>query len=385
MITIDHSDIKANNQKRVLGILKEKRKLTKLEISRTLNISIPTVTSIIAELKKNSIVKKAGTATSTGGRKPEIIEFLPDSRYSIGIDLSKKYIRITLTNLDCKLIIDKKIDILLNSENIIPTIKTLIEDIINSKIEYKNNLMGIGLSIPGIVDEKNLKLKLATNFNLKNISFKSLKSYFKVPIYLENEANAAALAESKLGVVKNLKNLIYISITEGIGGGIFINNDMYKGMQNKAGEIGHMSIIKNGRKCTCGREGCWETYASNYALLNDYNTKSKNNISSLSTLINKFKSNDPIAVKSIENYIEYLAEGIQNLVFIFNPEYIVIGGEISKYPEIFEKKLLLNLFSNNEFYKQNDISILFSSLGSNSNILGASLIPILNTYNFYNK
>lgn len=385
MVALDHSDIKTNNKKRIINLLTKERELTKLDISRKLDISVPTVTTIVGELKEDGIVEEAGMATSTGGRKPVIIRFLPDSRYSIGIDLGKDFVRAVLTNLDSSIIEDRKKELSVVTESeVLNVMKVLIEDLLNSQDNIRQKLLGIGFSLPGIVNEKELRLEIAANFRLKNISFKELHDYFNVPIFLENEANAGALAESKLGIARDLNNLIYISVTEGIGGGILLSDDMYKGRQRRAGEIGHMCIIKNGRQCNCGKKGCWETYASNRALIKDYNEKSKETVKSINKVIERFQLGEEKAVQVVEEYIDNLAEGIQSLVFIFNPDYIVIGGEISRYSQIFNEKLANKIFNNNEFYKEGDVSILFSSFGSDSNILGASLIPILDSFGFGN-
>jgi predicted NBD/HSP70 family sugar kinase len=379
MVALDHSDIKTNNKKRIISLLINERELTKLDISRKLDISVPTVTTIVGELREEGLVEEAGMATSTGGRKPVIIRFLPNSRYCIGIDLGRDYVRAVLTNLDCKIIEDRKRELnKINEVEVLSVMKELIEELLALDIRCK--LLGIGLSLPGIVNEEELKLEVATNFRLKNISFKELQTKFNLPIYLENEANAGALAESKLGIAKDLNNLIYVSVTEGIGGGIFINNDMYRGRDRRAGEIGHMCIVKNGRQCNCGRKGCWETYASNRALIKDYIEKTNVKVKNIDEIINRYKSGEEAAVKVIEEYIDNLAEGIESLVFIFNPDYIVIGGEISKSSGVFSQKLSNKIFSNNEFYSEGDASILFSSLGEDSNILGASLIPVLDSF-----
>lgn len=385
MKALDNSDIKTNNKKRIIKLLTSERELTKLDIARNLNISVPTVTTIIGELKEEGIVEEAGMASSTGGRKPVIIRFLPDSRYSIGIDFGRDYIRAVLTDLDSKIIEDrKKVLHVISEDEVLNAMKVLIEDLISSRADIDSKLLGIGLSLPGIVNEKELTLEVAPNFRLKDICFKELQSHFKLPIFLENEANAGALAESKLGIAKDLKNLIYVSVTEGIGGGILINNDMYKGAGRRAGEIGHMCISKNGRQCNCGRKGCWETYASSRALIKDYNDKAKENVKNISEIIKRFRTGEESAIHVIEEYIENLGEGIQNLIFIFNPDYIVIGGDISEYSDIFSHKLSSKIFESNEFYKEGDLKILFSSLKNNSNILGAALIPIMDNFGFSN-
>jgi predicted NBD/HSP70 family sugar kinase len=383
MIPLGQSDIKINNKKRIINLLSKERELTKLDISRKLDISVPTVTTIVGELKEEGIVEEAGMATSTGGRKPVIIKFLPNSRYSIGIDLGRDYIRAILTNLDSDIIEDRRIELSAITESeVLNVMKILIEDLVSSQEAIRSKLLGIGLSLPGTVNEKELRLEIATNFRLKNISFEELHSYFNLPVFLENEANAGALAESKLGIARDLSNLIYVSVTEGIGGGILISDGMYKGRDRRAGEIGHMCIVKNGRQCNCGRKGCWETYASNRALIKDYNEKANETVKRISEIIKRYDLGDENAVQVVEEYINNLAEGIESLIFIFNPDYMVIGGEISKYSNIFNQKLCSKIFSNNEFYKEGDVSILFSSFGSDSNILGASLIPILDSFGF---
>jgi predicted NBD/HSP70 family sugar kinase len=385
MLALDHSDIKINNKKRIINLLSKDRELTKLDISRKLSISVPTVTTIIGELKEEGIVEEAGMATSTGGRKPVIIKFMPNSRYSVGIDIGMDYVRTILTNLDSSIIEERKKKLTSVSEfEVLKVMKELIEDLINSQDNIRDKILGIGLSLPGTVNEKELRLEVAANYKLKNISFKDLHTHFNLPVFLENEANAGALAESKLGIAKDLNNLIYVSITEGIGGGILIGDSMYKGRDNRAGEIGHMCIVKNGRQCNCGRKGCWETYSSSRALVKDYYDMTNIAVKSVSEVMQKFQLGDDNATKVVEEYIDNLAEGIQSLIFIFNPDYIVIGGEISKYSNIFHNKLSNKIFNNNEFYKEGDVSILFSSYGSNSNILGASLIPILNSFGFGN-
>lgn len=381
MVAIDHSDIKTNNKKRIIKLLSEERELTKLDISRKLDISVPTVSTIVAELIEDGIVEEAGMATSTGGRKPVIIRFLPDSRYSVGVDLGKNFIRAVLTNLDGKILEErKKLLNVINETEILNVMKKLIDEILNLDKDMRGKILGIGLSLPGTVNEEKLKLEVAANFKLKNLSLAELQNYFNLPVYLENEANAGALGESKLGVAKDLNNLIYISITEGIGGGIIIDKNMYRGKSRRAGEIGHMTINKDGRLCNCGKRGCFETYASNRALINDYCELSSEKIQSIGEIIERYEDNEELAVKIIDRYIENLSEGIVNLIFIFNPDYIVIGGEISKYSKVFQSKLVNRVFNNNVFYNEGDVEILFSMLGADSNILGAALIPIINEF-----
>ncbi|MDP4091093.1 MAG: ROK family transcriptional regulator [Bacillota bacterium] len=383
MEALDQSNIKINNRKRIIRLLSKERELTKLDIARNLDISVPTVTTIVGELIEEGLVEEAGMAGSTGGRKPVIIRFLPDSRYSIGVDLGTDSVRAILTNLDSRIIVDKRKALKSREEaNVLASIEVLVKEILKEQGINKEILLGVGFSLPGTVDEENLKLEMAANLKLKNLSFSSFKDLFEVPIYLENEANAGALAEWQLGIARDKRNVIYISITEGVGGGIIIDGKMYKGTAMRAGEIGHMTINKNGRQCNCGKKGCWETYASKKALINDYIENGGEATDNIKTIMDMLSKGDEKAAKVIEKYINDLAEGIQNLLFIFNPDNIVIGGDISSYPDIILGSLTDRIFEQNQFYSTGDVNIMFSALGEDANILGASLIPIFEAFAF---
>lgn len=383
MVALDQSNIKINNRKRIIRLLSKERELTKLDIARSLDISVPTVTTIVGELIEEGLVEEAGMAGSTGGRKPVIIRFLPDSRCSIGVDLGTDFVRAILTNLDSRILADKTMSLKSKEEAcVLDSMKKLIQDVMYEQNINKEKLMGVGFSLPGTVDEENLKLEVAANLKLKNLYFDSIKDLLEVPIYLENEANAGALAEWQLGIAKDKKNVIYISVTEGVGGGIIIDGKMYKGTAMRAGEIGHMTINKNGRLCNCGKRGCWETYASKKALINDYMEIGGEETDNIQTIMDRYNDGDEKAVKVIETYINDLAEGIQNLLFIFNPDNIVIGGDISSYPDVLLQNLTDRIFQQNQFYNEGDVNIMFSALGEDANILGASLIPIFEGFEF---
>lgn len=378
MVVLDQSKIKDSNRKRILRHIAKERETTKLDISKVLGISIPTVATILSELIEEGIVEEAGVADSTGGRKPVLIKYNCDSRYSIGVEILKESLKVVIINLDGKIIIDN--NIYFNHEekvNIIDESIKLLNDTIVKLGHDKNKILGVGFSLPGLINKEELILEVAPNFNLRNISFDKIKDVVGLPVFLENEANSGAIAEVKLQEHIGKENVIYISVTEGIGGGIILNNKVYKGNLNRAGEIGHMTISFNGRQCNCGKKGCFETYASNRAVINDYNSISSAKVKSIDEIVEMYKLGESLAVKVLEDYIKYLSVGIVSILFMFNPSDIIIGGEISKYSNIILEKLKENIFRDNSFYKEEDINIIFSSLGTDSNIIGAAYIPII--------
>ncbi len=373
---ITHGSIKNYNRKKILSLLMSKRELTKQEISLRTKISIPTVTTNVNELIDEGILEEAGVANSSGGRKPVVIRFVPDSRFSFGVDVDVDKVKIALVNLDCKIILERSFAI--TSFTKIEELVEKISDEINQMIKEKNieeeKVLGVGFSLPGTVNEKKMVLELAPNLKMKNINFKQFGNIFKLPFYIENEANCGAYAEYLLSGSK-ASNFIYISITQGVGTGIIMSGHLYKGKNQRAGEFGHMVIIPDGKQCNCGRRGCWELYVSEKALLENYYEKAGKSLK-LDEFMKLVRSNDRIALNVWSEYIEYLSIGIENLILGLDPSVIVIGGEIVRYEDLIIEPIKKNIFSKESFEGVDDVKIMCSRFISEAPLLGAALLPI---------
>ena len=177
----------------------------------------------------------------------------------------------------------------------------MIKDLIKKMPDSPYGLIGIGLCVPGLVNtEQQVMFTPNIDWNY-NLDLKSLiEQEFKVPVFIENEANAGAYGERVFGAAKNYENIIYVSVGTGIGIGIVINNDLYRGVNGFAGEMGHVTIDFNGLKCSCGNRGCWELYASEKALLAPY--QSNGNITSYQEIINLANQNDPEILMSLTKF-----------------------------------------------------------------------------------
>jgi len=380
---MDQREIRDYHKKITLNALIINEKLTKKQIADKVGVSLQTVISIINDLIKEKIVSEAGLANSTGGRRPVYINLLPNSRYTFGVDFHADYIRIILANLKSEIIKDIFIRIpqsdykSRNFEKIISRIHFNIKKIISEQNISENKILGIGYAFPGIVDEKRKLLRYCPNLFISNFDFSKYKKMFNFPYYIGNDANLAAFAESKLGVTKSKRNMVYVYIVEGVGFGIIIRGRLYRGHNERAGEFGHMIIEKNGKKCICGKKGCWNAYISIDALISDYNEGSIQKINSLEEFIELLKSKDNNAKIAWEKYLDYMSIGLLNLIMAIDPYYIVIGGKISKISSnCLLKPLKKKILDNNLFVKKGDIKILFSKLKEDSSILGASLLPL---------
>ncbi len=381
---ITHGSIKNYNRKKILSLLMSKRELTKQEISLKTKISIPTVAANVNELLREGIIEESGVANSSGGRKPVLIKFLPDSKYSFGVDINVERAKIALVNLDCKILDEASFSIASFNkiEEMIEEISNKIDKmIIKNKIDEKR-VLGVGFSLPGTVNEKKMVLELAPNLKMKNINFKQFNSIFKIPYYIENEANAGALAEYILSTGTRISSFVYVSITQGVGTGVILNGHLYKGKNQRAGEFGHMVIIPDGKQCNCGRKGCWELYVSERALLSNYLSESGENLSldGFMNLVyqgnNIAKKGNNIAKKIWDKYVEYLSIGIENLILGLDPAAIIIGGNIAKYEDLLIDPIKNNIFSQDGFEGVDDVKIICSKFVSDTPLLGAALLPI---------
>ncbi len=257
------------------------------------------------------------------------------SDMSIGIDIGGMSVKLGV--VDNNKIIDKKVVEVTKTS----TAGDIVNDLVNVCNEFmaKYSISKIGVGTPGLitngkVSAANLPFK---GFNLAD----ALEEKLNIPVNVENDANCAALGESKAGAAKDVKNTILITLGTGIGGGIIINNKIYRGRGN-AGEIGHICLESGGKLCNCGKRGCWEQYASVSALIKLTEDAVKENPQSIlskialdngkvngETVFLGVEMGCEIAKAVLDNYVTYLADGINSLISLFDPEMILLSGGLS--------------------------------------------------------
>ncbi|WP_270567972.1 ROK family transcriptional regulator [Clostridium beijerinckii] len=375
MIEVNHSKIKETNRKKIIALLLKKNEITKLDISRLLDISITTVSTNITELKSEGIVEDVRSLESTGGRKAIAIKLNENCRYSIGVALTPNHIKISLVNIKKKVIESMRVR---HNNDGIENIVNLLNENIDLLMKKYNlcsaNLLGIGISLPGTVDFKEGIIKYSYLLGAKDFNLKEKFEYLDIPVYVDNEANLSAYYEF-LNKRDILRNLLYVSITEGLGLGIIINGKIYRGDNNSSGELGHTKIAIDGKKCKCGARGCLEAYASMNSLIDDYNEANSSNISDIDEFEERYNQNDKDAHDVLNGYLKTLSLGLSNLVMIFDPSSIVIGGDINNLLNDKIDMLKKDVYKDNLFTNENNCSISIASF-KESYLLGAAMMPI---------
>ena len=301
----------------------------------------------------------------------------------IGIDLGGSHIGIGVVDTDGNIVekFEKRI-VSKDRKNVKKVIEEYIIEKSNLLLE-KYKISSIGIAVPGTV-QKDIIIK-SVNFNLENYKLvERLKQVLNIEIKLKNDAKCAALAENKYGAgkLKNSNRILFLTLGTGIGGAVIINNKLLDTGDEPGCEFGHMIIQKNGIMFNCGKKGCFERYASMKAFKDnlrevlglDEKTSGKELLNIIRKTTQKTQNYLKIN-RIINNYIEDLSIGISNIINIFEPESIILGGSFVFYEEIFLAKLKEKLLNSNLlFNKRKGIDIQTAILGNDAGIIGATLI-----------
>ncbi len=273
-----------------------------------------------------------------------------------------------------------------NQNTVMDKLISAIDDYLTSH-HFDEPISGIGIGIPGSIDAINGICLYSNNLNWKDLEIvKILKGHFNMPIRITNDANAAALGEAAFGAGKKYSNVIMLTLGTGVGGGVIINNKIYEGSDGTGTELGHMTIVKDGVMCTCGRKGCLEQYASANALARETKEAMEKHPESLMHQISKeegkisakvpfiaARKGDKTANEVVDQYVEYLGIGICNLCNIFRPDCCVLSGGISKEGDYLVNKLTAYCEQNNYgFPYAKKCVINIAELGYMAGIVGAA-------------
>lgn len=384
METLSQDQIKAMNRANIIKLIKQYGEITKQDIAVALKLSIPTVTTNINQLMEEGLVEEAGVGDSTGGRKPVILRFAENARYSVGVNISPDSVGILLINLN-NAIID---EVFFEYEKdcgfaaALSRLEAAIESLLTRNHIDKSKVSGVGISLPGLVDEDRLILENAPNIGVRDFDFNKFQDRLQLRIFIENEANVAAYAEIEMGKTVNMRNVVYVSITEGVGAGIIVDQHIYKSTKKKAGEFGHMRVSDENIRCNCGRTGCWELIASKKALFRYYHECTGSRVTSLEQVFSEESFNTTAVQAAIEKYMDCLFIGIENIILGLNPEYVIIGGELGRY----EKEMLELINRTNHmkssFVEYEGTKVVFSALKDKGSLIGAALLPFEELFNF---
>lgn len=328
------NDIRDINQTIFLHLIREQQPISRADIAKHTGLRAGTVSAIVNRLIRNGLVYEGTEGRSSGGRPPKNLYINAESFYVLAVDIGVSDTVFAVSDFNGRILQQKSILTEGKPESFLNKLGDQIEALTRSK--YQRARFGaVGVSVPGLIDRLTGTVEISPNLEWKDVPLREiLSSRLNLPVFVENDANAAAFSEFWYGPLNEAKvrTLLFVLVVEGLGTGLIINGELHVGSRHGLGGFGHMSIDPSGELCSCGRRGCWETFASERATVERFHRVTAKqgfplvNLTELITLANK---NDKMALESLKITAEYLGEGIANLAHGLYPETVVIGGNIT--------------------------------------------------------
>ena len=268
----------------------------------------------------------------------------------VGVDIGGTNLKAGLVDENGVLLATQKMKVasIADDDGLAWTVASLVQELAHTVNISVSDVASVGVGVPGTVEIRSGSINYTCNLPLRNVPLRKLfHRYLSIPLYIENDANCAALAEFLVGAGRDSKRFVTITLGTGVGAGIVHNGKIYHGANGMAGEVGHMVIQRGGLPCPCGRHGCWEQYASATALkrmtaaalaahpdsiLAQVVAENDGRVSGQSAFI-AARRGDPVGQQVCDEYVDYLACGVVNVVNIFQPDTLAIGGGVSNEAE----------------------------------------------------
>ena len=254
----------------------------------------------------------------------------------VGVDIGGTNLKAGLVDENGVLLATQKMKVasIADDDGLAWTVASLVQELAHTVNISVSDVASVGVGVPGTVEIRSGSINYTCNLPLRNVPLRKLfHRYLSIPLYIENDANCAALAEFLVGAGRDSKRFVTITLGTGVGAGIVHNGKIYHGANGMAGEVGHTVIIKDGLPCPCGRRGCWERYAATTALVRGAqprNPKWKDG----RAIFESAHAGDPTILALLDDWTDEIAQGLAGMVHIFNPQLILIGGGVSAQQEL---------------------------------------------------
>ncbi len=327
--------IRSINRSIILNMIKTYGSISRAEIARISGLSPATVTGITAELIAENLVLERAAGDSSGGRPPILLGINPRGGYVIGIKLSEAQVVGALTDLKAGVVCKQRLPLAERSiEAVVDALAELVALLVKAGGIRKKQLMGIGLGLAGVVNSERGILRQSPYFGWRDVPLRDLlQTRLRAPVYVDNDVNTLTLSEKWFGVGQSVDNFIVLTVGRGVGMGIVIHGQLFRGKHGGAGEFGHVVVEPEGSLCSCGRRGCLEALVSDGALLRtaqelaQMGTPAFEAPQSVAELVTLADSGCAPVQEILSRAGRLLGMQIANLINIFDPEIIVISGE----------------------------------------------------------
>ena len=375
-------------KQKILGLCINDGDFSLADLSKELGTSIPTTTKLVEELLEEGLLEELGKQGTTGGRRPSIFGLNPSAGYFVGVDIRRKFISYAVTDFKGSTIVyhAQLTYAVQNSEDSFIGLASFLKKSMKESGIDSNKVLAYGFNLTGRVNNQTgycFSYFIGEDKPIASVLERELDR----PVFIENDSRAMTYGEYIEGVAKDEKNMLFLNVAWGLGMGMIVDGKLSYGKSGFSGEIGHFPLLENNQVCHCGKTGCLETGASGSAVYRIFMEKLKEGRAStlsekhskgetihIEDIIDAVNEEDVLAIEVIEEIGTVLGRAIAGLINIFNPELIVIGGNVAAAKEY----LLLPIKSAVQKHSLNiinsDTSIKFSKLGKKAGLIGSCML-----------
>ncbi len=327
--TASSEGVRGINRRIVLNLIRTRQPISRADLARVSGMQRSTISLIVEELVKEHWVLEGPTGRPPRGRRPTFLR-LNDERVIIGVDIRPIQITVALADVNGKFTSQEIMATPPDPKVAVDAVIQRIQHIIRSCKEKK--IEGIGITLPGRINHSSDRLVFAPNLKWRDVDLGNpIAKATGLDVELENAANACVLAAVWFDHMEASRNLVVVTVAEGIGTGFLVNGQLARGFNGMAGEFGHVPLDPKGPKCSCGSRGCWEVFASNRAALRYYHESSSHTDGlSFQDLLSLADQGDSRAIKALESMAHYLGRGMRMIVAGLAPERIIVIGDLTR-------------------------------------------------------
>jgi len=383
----------AQKELAVLRLIHRKNDVSRVELVELTGFSAGLITGITQALIGKQLVTESPGRTSAAGRKPLALRVRHNAAYVVGLDLGSFYLRVVVTDILGNLVHELRTETSLSEgrEKVLDKTFSAVHKAINECGIPKGAIGGIGMGHSGIVDSASGVVlsypRPGQMTEWKNVPLQQmLEQEFAVPCVLEDSVRAIALAERCFGVGTNLEDFVYVDVGMGIGAGIFLNGNLYKGFGGGAGEFGHMTVEENGPLCCCGNNGCLEMMASCAAIIHAARSAIERGVDSkirelvagdlerisIEIIAEAAQKNDNLAFRVLHEAVSHIGVALADVVNLLNPGVVVFGGPLFRAAPYLLDTLKRVIKQRALERSANQVQLRVSNLGSEAGALGAA-------------
>lgn len=381
---VDLASVRENNLSLALNLIRREGVISRADLVRQTHLSATTISALANVLLESGFVRETGMGESRGGRPPIMLEFNYQARHVLGVDMGASHLTAVVMDLKGGVVARRyrPFAVMSDPEGTAAAIQALVHDLLQETGLNRATVLGLGLAVPAPLEGVGLTrlspviLPAWQGYDLAQVLTRSLG----LTVYLENDANAGVIAEQWWGRGRDFANLAYIKLGTGVGSGLIVRHEVYRGEGGTAGEIGHTAISTDGPPCRCGNRGCLESYVGAPALIAEVNQQQANNghepVHSIGDITAAAAQNDPASQQTITKAGAYLGIALANLVNLFNPGLIVLGGELAAAGDLLLEAVHESVTRRAMSKAASEAIIITSQLGENAVAIGAATLVI---------